>query len=195
MGAKMYRRMRCIAKWNFFRWGTVPNLVDAIVVRCGYPSLYELMVIDGGNLGSGKLLLEHIRAQFGKDARISQVLLTHSDADHASGLRDATKKEYEVISEIVDLGIDQKCKIYYPFQRDTIGPFGILSPSRYAYLHLLAQFYKTPDPDHELIESVSMWLGKQPSALGKLLEKSRRQSREVGARELELCTAEGRGSN
>lgn len=37
--------------------------------------------------------MEHVRNQFGKDTMISHVVLTHADADHASGLR-------EVISEL-----------------------------------------------------------------------------------------------
>jgi len=65
---------------------------DAIVVRYGDASSYELMIVDGGNLDSGKLLVEHIRVQFGKSAQISHVLLTHSDADHASGLREVLRE-------------------------------------------------------------------------------------------------------
>src|ERR1035438_255239 len=66
---------------------------DAIVVRYGEPNAYELMIVDGGNLESGKKIVEHIRAKFGSDKVISHVVLTHSDADHASGLR-------EVLSEL-----------------------------------------------------------------------------------------------
>jgi beta-lactamase superfamily II metal-dependent hydrolase len=184
---------------------------DAIVVRYGSAASYELMVVDGGNLDSGKLLVEHVRKHFGKDKVISHVVLTHSDADHASGLRevlreipvqnlwlhlpwllaeearcffkdkhwteaglrDAIKKEYDIISEIYDLGVAAKCKIYYPFQGSNIGPFRVLSPSRQAYVHLLPQFDKTPEPDQALLESASMWLGKQQrSVLGSLVEKA-----------------------
>jgi beta-lactamase superfamily II metal-dependent hydrolase len=185
---------------------------DAVVIRYGDASLYELMVIDGGNLDSGKLLVEHIRKYFrkdGKDPLISHVVLTHSDVDHASGLRevlrelrvenlwlhipwllaeearhlfedkrwtenglrDAIRKEYDVISEIVDLGLEQKSNFFYPFQGSNIGPFRVLSPSRFAYVHLLPQFDKTPDPDQNLLETASMWIGKQPSGLMALLEK------------------------
>src|SRR5690348_10353453 len=65
---------------------------DAIVIRYGDASSYELMVVDGGNLDSGKLLVEHVRKQFGKDTAISHVVLTHSDADHASGLREVLRE-------------------------------------------------------------------------------------------------------
>ena len=184
---------------------------DAIVIRYGEASSNELMIVDGGNLDSGKLLVEHVRKHFGKDKVISNVVLTHSDADHASGLRevlrelpvqnlwlhlpwllaeearhlfndkrwtepglrDAIKKEYDIVSEIYDLGVTAKCKVYYPFEGNNIGPFRVLSPSRHAYLHLLPQFDKTPEPDRELLESASMWLGKQQgSALRNLIEKA-----------------------
>jgi beta-lactamase superfamily II metal-dependent hydrolase len=66
---------------------------DAIVVRYGEANSYELMTIDGGTAESGKALVEHIRSQFGKNSAISHAVLTHSDADHACGLR-------EIISEL-----------------------------------------------------------------------------------------------
>jgi glyoxylase-like metal-dependent hydrolase (beta-lactamase superfamily II) len=157
---------------EFLPVGDASKAGDAIVIRYGDISSYQLMIVDGGNLDSGKLLVEHIRQQFGHKAVISHVVLTHSDADHASGLREvlreipvenlwihipwflaaearhlfrdkrwtepglceAIKKEYDVISEILDLAIAAKCNIYYPFEGSTIGPFRVLSPSRYAYL-------------------------------------------------------------
>lgn len=61
---------------------------DAIVIRYGNVNSYELMVIDGGTLDSGQALVKHIREQFGEKAVISHALLTHPDADHASGLRE-----------------------------------------------------------------------------------------------------------
>ena len=195
---------------EFLPVGSGSKAGDAIVLRYGYPSSNELMVVDGGNLDSGKSLVEHIRKHFGKDRVVSHVVLTHSDADHASGLRevlrelpvknlwlhipwllaeearhlfkdkrwseqglrDRIKNEYDVISEIVDLGIAAGCKFFYPFTGSNIGPFRVLSPSRHAYLNLLPQFDKTPDPDQELLESASMWLGQQPSYLVKLFEKA-----------------------
>jgi beta-lactamase superfamily II metal-dependent hydrolase len=61
---------------------------DAIVVRYGDVNSYELMIVDGGNLDSGKALVEHIHDYFGSNSMISHVVLTHPDADHASGLRE-----------------------------------------------------------------------------------------------------------
>jgi beta-lactamase superfamily II metal-dependent hydrolase len=60
---------------------------DAIVIRYGAVNSYELMIVDGGNLDSGELLVEHVHSEFGRNAVISHVVLTHADADHASGLR------------------------------------------------------------------------------------------------------------
>jgi beta-lactamase superfamily II metal-dependent hydrolase len=61
---------------------------DAIVIRYGEVNAYELMIVDGGNLDSGKELVKHIRNEFGNNSVISHVVLTHPDGDHASGLRE-----------------------------------------------------------------------------------------------------------
>ena len=61
---------------------------DAIVVRYGEANAWELMVIDGGNLDSGKALVTHVKNNFGYNAVISHAVLTHPDADHASGMRE-----------------------------------------------------------------------------------------------------------
>ena len=61
---------------------------DAIVVRYGEVGSYELMIIDGGNVESGKELVSHVQKHFGYNAIISHVVLTHCDTDHASGLRE-----------------------------------------------------------------------------------------------------------
>src|SRR5437588_7888295 len=59
---------------------------DAVVIRYGDVQAYELMVIDGGNLDSGKEIVSHVRNAFGKDAVIAHAVVTHPDADHATGL-------------------------------------------------------------------------------------------------------------
>ena len=194
---------------EFLPVGEASKAGDAIVVRYGVGNAYELIIVDGGSLDSGKLLVEHVRQEFGYNACIAHVVLTHSDVDHASGLREvlcelpvtnlwlhipwllaaegrhlfkdkrwtakelcqAIKKEYDVISEIIDLAIAAQCNIYSPFQGCNIGPFRVLSPTWYAYLHLLPQFDKTPDPDQHVLEAARMWLGKQPSLTLRLLEK------------------------
>jgi len=184
---------------------------DAIVIKYGDASSNELMVIDGGNLDSGKSVVEHVRKQFGKDQVISHALLTHSDADHASGLRevlrempvknlwlhipwllaeearpffkdkrwteeglrDTIKKEYDIVAEIVDLGVAAGCNFFYPFAGSTVGPFRVLSPHRSLYQFLLPQFDRTPEADQTAIEAQGFWIGKaQSSAFARMLEKS-----------------------
>jgi beta-lactamase superfamily II metal-dependent hydrolase len=61
---------------------------DAIVVRYGTANAWELMVVDGGNLASGKSLVSHIQNHFGYNAVVSHALVTHPDGDHASGMRE-----------------------------------------------------------------------------------------------------------
>ena len=61
---------------------------DAIVVRYGSDQQYELMVIDGGSKESGEQVVGHIRSHFGPFAHVSHAVLTHCDADHASGMRE-----------------------------------------------------------------------------------------------------------
>jgi glyoxylase-like metal-dependent hydrolase (beta-lactamase superfamily II) len=61
---------------------------DAIVLRYGDVNTYELMVVDGGDIDSGRALVEHVRTQFGQNSVVTHVVLSHPDADHASGLRE-----------------------------------------------------------------------------------------------------------
>ena len=76
--------MKC--EIEFLPVGTGSKPGDAIVVRYGEPHAYELMIVDGGTLESGDALVSHMRTHFPGQA-ISHVVLTHPDADHASGLR------------------------------------------------------------------------------------------------------------
>jgi len=184
---------------------------DAIVVRYGEPDKYSLMLVDGGTEETGEDIVNHIKKQFGEEAFFEHVVVTHSDADHASGIRTvlseipvnniwlhipwllapeaihlfknkqwtaaglsaAIRKEYEIISEIVDLAVEAGTNIAAPFQGTSIGPFVVLSPRRATYLHLLPQFDKTPEPDQQLLEQAQIWIGKPSSgALAKLLEKA-----------------------
>lgn len=192
---------------EFLAVGTGSKPGDAIILRYGDVNNYHLMLVDGGNAETGDKIVAHLKRYFGPYAELEHVLLTHSDADHASGLRTvlkeipvknlwlhvpwllsgevihlfndkrwtaeglsaAIRKEYDIVSEIFDLANAQGSKMFYPFQGYDIGPFRILSPSRAAYLYLLPQFDKTPDPDKEAIEAASMWLGKA-SMLQKLIE-------------------------
>jgi beta-lactamase superfamily II metal-dependent hydrolase len=184
---------------------------DAIVVRYGEINNYSLMVVDGGTADAGKALVVHLKTQFGEHISLAHVVLTHSDADHASGLREvlreipvanvwlhipwllsehaialfqhkgwtidnlsrAIKREYDIVSEIVDLASSQRCVLHYPFQGAQIGPFTVLSPSVEHYLYLLPQFDKTPEPDRPLIEMKGLWVGKPSNnVLVALMEKA-----------------------
>jgi hypothetical protein len=46
---------------EFLPVGDASRPGDAIVVRYGDTSSYELMIVDGGNLASGEALVRHIR--------------------------------------------------------------------------------------------------------------------------------------
>jgi beta-lactamase superfamily II metal-dependent hydrolase len=200
--------MKCEIEFLPVGSGSKPG--DAIVIRYGDESNYQLMLIDGGTAETGDAIVAHLKTEFGAQARLEHVVLTHSDADHASGLRivlkeipvtnvwmhvpwflvtevvhlfsdkrwtpeglrNAIKKEYDIISEIYDLADNAGCKIYYPFQGSNIGPFHVLSPSKATYLYLLPQFEKTPDPDKAAIEAASMWLGKTTIA-SRIIEAAR----------------------
>jgi beta-lactamase superfamily II metal-dependent hydrolase len=72
---------------EFLPVGDASKAGDAIVIRFGEPEAYELMLVDGGTLDTGEAIVTHLRAQFGSSAYLSHMVLTHADADHASGLR------------------------------------------------------------------------------------------------------------
>jgi beta-lactamase superfamily II metal-dependent hydrolase len=187
---------------EFLAVGSSSRPGDAIIVRYGDPSAYELMVVDGGTTETGETMVAHLKEQFGDHVWLRHVALTHSDADHASGLRvllrdipvvnlwlhipwnhaaesrslfadksftddtlrEAIRQEYDIISDICDLAVAKGCNVLYAFAGAVIGPFQVLSPSRYAYVHLLPQFDKTPEPDRDELQVRSMWLGKMQRA-------------------------------
>nr|WP_294917901.1 MBL fold metallo-hydrolase [uncultured Neokomagataea sp.] len=172
---------------------------DAIVIRYGNVDAYELMLIDAGHAATGSEIVSHLKKYFGPNPILTHVVLTHSDADHASGLRTVLqeievknvwlhvpwllaeetchlfkdkrwtpeglskniKENYNIISDIYDLAVLNNCNVCLPFAGDNIGPFKVMSPSRYAYCYLLPQFEKTPEPDQEAIKAAQMWLGKE----------------------------------
>ncbi|MDH4080948.1 MAG: MBL fold metallo-hydrolase [Nitrospira sp.] len=82
--------MKC--EIEFLPVGNASKPGDAIVVRYGSPDAYEIMVIDGGTLETGDMLVAHLRKHFGPYVTLTHVVLTHSDADHASGLRTVLKE-------------------------------------------------------------------------------------------------------
>jgi hypothetical protein len=88
-------------------------------------------------------------------------------------LETAIRREYDVISEIVDLALNQGTTIRQPFTGADIGAFRVLSPTKAAYLHLLPQFDRTPAPDRALLQARNMWVGYSGvrTALSSIFER------------------------
>lgn len=82
--------MKC--EIEFLAVGEASKAGDAIVIRYGEIDNYELMVVDGGTADTGEKLVAHLRDQFGISVTLEHVVLTHSDADHASGLREVLRE-------------------------------------------------------------------------------------------------------
>ena len=59
---------------------------DAIVIRRRYLGGDYVHVVDGGYAADGRKIVDHIRRQYGTQYYINHLVLTHPDADHASGL-------------------------------------------------------------------------------------------------------------
>jgi beta-lactamase superfamily II metal-dependent hydrolase len=77
--------MKC--EIEFLAVGEGSRAGDAIVVRHGEPHAFQVMLIDGGTEATGDTIVKHLRRQFGDQVFINDMVLTHSDIDHASGLR------------------------------------------------------------------------------------------------------------
>lgn len=76
--------MKCEVEFLAVGDGCRPG--DAIIARYGDINSYQLMIVDGGNAETGETIVRHVQRYFSGQP-ISHVLLTHSDIDHASGLR------------------------------------------------------------------------------------------------------------
>lgn len=72
---------------EFLPVGTGAKAGDAIVVRYGDDASYKLMLVDGGHAETGAKIVDHLRTYFGPCPVLEHVVLTHSDGDHASGIR------------------------------------------------------------------------------------------------------------
>jgi beta-lactamase superfamily II metal-dependent hydrolase len=77
---------------EFLPVGDASKAGDAIVVRYGSEASFKLMTIDGGTQDSGEQLVAHVRRYYGNSPTIEHAVLTHSDADHASGLREILRE-------------------------------------------------------------------------------------------------------
>ena len=65
---------------------------DAIAIRRRYGGTDWVYVVDGGYAGDGQKLVTHVRNHYGQSYRINHLVLTHPDADHASGLETVLKQ-------------------------------------------------------------------------------------------------------
>jgi len=73
---------------------------DAICVRYGNDDTgYWLHVIDGGFTDTSETMIRHIEEHYGKHYRISHMVLSHADNDHACGLIGVLKR-FEITGAI-----------------------------------------------------------------------------------------------
>ncbi|MGR9190528.1 MBL fold metallo-hydrolase [Rhizobium leguminosarum] len=72
---------------EFLPVGDASKAGDAVVLRYGNAFDYKLMLVDGGHAETGDQIVSHLRKHFGQRPVLEHVVLTHSDDDHASGLR------------------------------------------------------------------------------------------------------------
>lgn len=91
-----------------------------------------------------------------------------------AGLESLIRKEYSIVDELIALADAQSTPVYEPFAGQQIGPFTVLSPTRWAYERLVPQFRKTPAPDVDRLKAENMWIEArpQPSLLSSLIEKA-----------------------
>jgi beta-lactamase superfamily II metal-dependent hydrolase len=77
---------------EFMAVGEGSRAGDAIVIRYGDKVNFQLMVVDGGTAETGEKLVAHLKTHYGNIVKLDHVVLTHSDADHASGLREVLRE-------------------------------------------------------------------------------------------------------
>lgn len=73
-------------------------------------------------------------------------------------LREALRRAYPYVEEMLVSARDQGTRVNFPFQGAQIGPFTVLSPTLDMYNSLLPQFRDTPPPDRELLTSLGRWI-------------------------------------
>lgn len=71
---------------DFMPVGNGSKSGDAICLRYGNEGNWRIHVIDGGTKDSGEALVGHINAHYSSPSFIDDVVLTHPDDDHSSGL-------------------------------------------------------------------------------------------------------------
>ena len=65
---------------------------DAITIRHRRKGIDCVHVVDGGYQADGQKLVDHIREHYGCQSSIDHLVLTHPDADHASGIETVIRK-------------------------------------------------------------------------------------------------------
>ena len=65
---------------------------DAVAIRRRYNRHDYIYVVDGGYTDDGQKLVDHIRKYYGESSSVDHLVLTHPDADHASGLETVLAK-------------------------------------------------------------------------------------------------------
>ena len=70
---------------DFLPVGNGESSGDAIAVRWGTSSGYQILLYDGGTRESGAALVDHVQQHYGT-RRVDHVVSSHPDGDHASGL-------------------------------------------------------------------------------------------------------------
>jgi hypothetical protein len=75
---------------------------DAIVVKSGdtKDGNFYLQVVDGGFTDTGDQIITHIKQHFAEKAKIADVVLSHADNDHATGLIKVLECEDFTISNL-----------------------------------------------------------------------------------------------
>lgn len=89
-------------------------------------------------------------------------------------IQNSIEAAYPIVSELIAIASEKGADIFEPFAGAQIGPFTVLSPSRYAYIRLVPQFRRTPDANREALEAENFWLGtpKDHGLLARIFEKA-----------------------
>ncbi|MDP3295156.1 MAG: MBL fold metallo-hydrolase [Nevskia sp.] len=59
------------------------------------------MLVDGGTSATGEYIVAHLKKHFGDGVELEHVVLTHSDNDHASGLREVLDLAYFFVISLI----------------------------------------------------------------------------------------------
>jgi glyoxylase-like metal-dependent hydrolase (beta-lactamase superfamily II) len=86
LGPEASTSMKC--EIEFLAVGEASKAGDAIAIRYGEPTAYNVMVVDCGMLQSGIDMANHLQKYFVPSVCINDIVLTHPDKDHACGLQE-----------------------------------------------------------------------------------------------------------